>query len=46
MMTDSVNTVNLLEKSNMMLLTKELNEKDRNLKSQLLISINDVKTPS
>ena len=46
MMTDSVNTVNLLEKSNMMLLTKELNEKDRNLKSQLLTSINDAKTPS
>ena len=30
----------------MMLLTKELNEKDRNLKKQLLISTKDDKTPS
>ena len=37
-MTDFLNTVNLLEKSRMMLLTKELNEKYRKLKLQLLIS--------
>lgn len=35
MVTDSVR---LLEKSNMLLLSKELNEKDKNLKSQPLIT--------
>ena len=44
MVTDSVNTVNLLEKSNMLLLTKKLNGKDGNSKSQILISTKDDKT--
>ena len=44
MMTDSIN---LLGKSNMLLLSKELNEKDRKLKAQLKISTkNEDKTPS
>lgn len=34
-MTDSIN---LVEKSNMLLLSKELNKKDRNLPAQLLIA--------
>ena len=42
-MTDSTG---LLEKSNMMILSKELNEKDSTLKSQLLIATkNDEKSP-
>lgn len=46
MVTDFVNTVNLLEKSNMLLLTKELNGKDGNLKLKIFISTKDDKTTS
>lgn len=46
MVTDSVNTVNILEKSNMLLFSKELNGKDGHLKSQILISTKDDKTTS
>ena len=40
MMTD------LLEKCNILLMSKELNEKDRNLKSILITTKDDNKTPS